>query len=307
MVTLPEVADDVLNEMTAEYEQAKTQAASYRREKKRLESEVDSLRANLAAGVMSADQLNWMDTQIRQRLARIKELADLESQPVGAAVGRPRPGKEAIETVRELLETLDETWGEKPNGLKNTLMRLLLKQIIIWPGPAKIRVRLVWQFGPPRELVIHRPRVGKRARWTERELSIVKEHYETADIDELVEMIPGRTWEGIREVGRRLGLSRATKKGGRGHRGKDRPYTPEEDKLIRRYYAGKIGIDEVKSTGRTIIGIRARAGKLGLTRQTGQVTWEWADDEDHISQEEHLPTPVLLVCRFRAGIPELEA
>ena len=202
---------------------------------------------------------------------------------------------------------MGETWDEKPNGLKNALLRLLLEQVIIWPGPAKIRVRLVWQFGPPRELVIHRPRVGKRARWTERELAFVKEHYETADIDELVEMLPRRTWESIREVGRRLGLSRATKKGGRGHRGKDRPYTPEEDELIRRYYAGKIGIGKVKSTGRTIIGIRARAAKLGLTRQTGQVTWEWADDEDDISQEERLPMSVLPLCRFRAGTPGLGA
>lgn len=59
-LTLPDVSKDVLNQLTDEYEAAKDQAASYRRERKRLETEVENLRGNLVAGVMSVKELEWL-------------------------------------------------------------------------------------------------------------------------------------------------------------------------------------------------------------------------------------------------------
>jgi hypothetical protein len=45
-------ADEVLEELTSEYKKAKVRAASYRREMKRMEAEVENMRTNLLAGVL---------------------------------------------------------------------------------------------------------------------------------------------------------------------------------------------------------------------------------------------------------------
>jgi hypothetical protein len=273
------LSERTLQKYTDEYEQAKAQAASYRREMKRLVAEVENLRGNLVIDVISADQLQWLDRQIQQRLARIKELADLESQPI--RVIHSIPGQSTIEDVKAFLENLNDEWQGQPNGFKNAVLRLLLDRVTIWHNPATIRVKLVWRAGFERELLIQRPHKRKYQPWTEHELEVLKKHYGTVGQYELMEMLPDRSWPAIKHRGSRLGLSRK-KTGSR----RCRPYTPEEDELIRRYYADEIGRDEVLSTGRTTSGIKNRARRLGLTWQPRQATWDWLDDGYPISQKE---------------------
>lgn len=164
-VALPELAEDVLGKLTDEYEQAKEQAASYRREVRRLDAEVENLRGNLTAGILSADQLQWIDRQVRERLARIRELADLESQPIGAAVGRPVPGRADIELVKDFLANLGEKWERQPNGLKNAFLRLLLDKVIIWSEPAPASRCSFGSSWNRRRPAVARSRSGRASRW----------------------------------------------------------------------------------------------------------------------------------------------
>jgi DNA invertase Pin-like site-specific DNA recombinase len=291
-----DLAERTLSKWADKYEAAKEQAASYRREMKRLETEVENLRGNLAMGILPPSELQILGQQIQGRLARIKELADLESQPIGAAIGHPIPGQATIEAVRAFLENLGEKWPTMPNGLKNAVLRLLLDRVIIWNEPATIRVKLVCRYGDERELLIHRAIKGTRERWTDDELEILREHYESAGQDELVEMLPGRSWWAISRKGRYLGLSRTRSNVREGH-----AYTPEEDELVRRYYAGEIGQDEVMSTGRTITSIKSRAERLKLGRRVRKVTWNWLDDEGGIIQRECSSGTVLPGCHSRAS------
>ncbi len=285
-VALPELAEEVLGKLTDEYGQAKEQAASYRREARRLDAEVENLRGNLTAGILSADQLGWIDQQVQERMARIRELADLESKPIGAAVGRPVPGRADIELVKDFLANLGEKWERQPNGLKNAFMRLLLDKVIIWPEPMQIKVRLFWRVGLEQELLIHRHCNGMRRVWSGAELGILRAHFETATRGELTAMLPGRSWRGIIGRGKRFGLSRAHHAGNPGQ--KAAPFfTPEEDNMVRRYSAGEIGLDEALSTGRTLESIRKRAMRLGLKRQ---LTWEWAGNNPPITERDSPPS-----------------
>lgn len=273
-ISLPELAEKTLHKLTNEYEQAKEQAASYRREMRRLETEVENLRENLSVEILGTDQLQWIDQQIKSRLARIRELSDLESQPIVQAVGHCVPGQADIELLKSWLDNLDEEWPRQPNGFKNVFLHLLLDEIVVWyDGQGEIRARLIWRVGLEQEILIHLPPCGgSRPAWSDAEISIMREHYEMATRDELRVMLPERSWEGIKCKGSNLGLTRSDDflhqrvKSGR--------YTLEEDNLIRRYYAGEIDIDEVLSTGRAMTGIRRRARILGLKRQTDP-TWEW--------------------------------
>jgi hypothetical protein len=110
-------------------------------------------------------QLEWIDQQIQARLSHMQELADLVKQPIGAAVGRPFPGKQDIELIRLFLSKLVETWDSQPNGLKNAHLRLLLDKAIIWPEPANIQVKLVWRTGLEQELIIHTQKQLPLAQW----------------------------------------------------------------------------------------------------------------------------------------------
>jgi DNA invertase Pin-like site-specific DNA recombinase len=281
LTALSDLPERTLQKYADEYEQAKAQAASYRREMKRLEAEVKNLRGNFIAEVMSPNQLEWLNEQIDQRLDSIEELADLENQPIGAMMKHHVPGQAAIESVRTFLENLGDEWPSQPNGFKNTVLRLLLDQVTIWHEPATIRVRLTWRAGFEREMLIHRPVKKKRQPWTDAEFDVVKEHYATATKDELLSLLPGRTWKAIKRKGHQLGLKRKE-----AERPKGTAYTPEEDELVRRYYAGEIERDEVMSTGRTADGIEHRARRLGLTWQPRKATWNWLDDGRLISQSE---------------------
>lgn len=278
-----ELAERTLKKWANEYEAAKEQAASYRREMKRLETEVKNLRGNLALGVLPPSELEILGQQIKERLARIKELADLESRPIGAVVGHPLPGQAAIESVRAFLENLGDNWDNMPNELKNAVLRLLLDKVIIWHEPATVRVKLIWRSGGEQCILIHRPRKTKQRNWTQTEIEIMREHYADASRKDLLAMLPNRTWQAIIHRAIILGLSRV------GERPKQHPYTPEEDELIRRYYADEITKEELQKTGRTMDSLRGRARRLGFKWQPRRTTWEWLDDDHDTLQEECSP------------------
>jgi hypothetical protein len=272
---VPDIAEHVLHKLTDEYDQAKEQAASYRREMNRLNAEVDHLLGNLATGILGPEQVKRIDGEVKHRLDRIRELADLESRPIGAVLGRAAPGQADIDLVKSFIANLDREWQTQPNGFRNAFLRLVLHRVIIWHKKEKeIRVRLVWRGGLEQELLIHRPREKKRQSWTEAELEVMRKYYEITTWDELLALLPERTWKAIKNMGARMGMVREED---RKQQGGGFPFTEEEDTLVRRYYAGEIGVKEATSTGRTMYGIWGRARALGLRGKSRKLTWEWLD------------------------------
>jgi hypothetical protein len=279
-IALPDLVEQILGKLTNEYEQAKEQAASYRREMKRLNSEVDNLWNNLtnsmAKGILSDESIKTIDVQIQSRLARIQELADLEKQPIGAAIGVSIPGQADVELIQSFLENLGENWVNQPNGLKNAFLRLLLDKIIIWPDATTIRAKLIWHVGLEQEILIHRPPL-KYKPWHKAEVKILRQHYATTSKEVLLAMLPNRTWISIIGKAVRLGLVRNDEVKEIGH---GKTYSEEEDRLIRRFYEGEISQDEIIAmTGRKLPNIRRRARKLGLKYYPPKATWEWLEEE----------------------------
>jgi|GEM_PF-3274068 len=277
-VAYPELAERVLAELADEREQVKEQVASYRREAKRLEQEIENLRANLATRILEREELAWIDAEINQRRSRIKELAQLEAKAVRAASDKPAVTQEDVNLVREFLADLSIGWGDQPDGLKNAFLRLVMDRAIIWRNQARIRVKLIWRTGLEQEMVIQGPEKMRR-HWTREELAVLEGYYETATIDELVAMLPGKTWRAITLRGNKLGLSRVRMTGGRGRRRKKlERWSEEEDQILRKLYAGEIasaeGLDKLK---RSPSAIRRRAHRLGLKRGNPRLDWELRD------------------------------
>lgn len=271
-IALPGLAEQVLSKLANEYEQAKERAASYRREMKRLESEVNNLRSNLSRDVLSLDQLRWLDEQIQTRLARINELADLEKQPIGVVIGKPEPGQADIQMVEAFLKNLPTIWPQQPNDLKNAFLRLLLDKIVIYNDNATIRAKITWRVGLEQEILIHKPfDKGRRSKWSDSETQILCQFYETASKEELMSMLPGRSWMSIREKAHVMKLpKKVVRRAAR--------FTPKEDEIIKRYCAGEISKEEaITLTGRDTDNIRGRIYNLGLVAVKNELNWEWVD------------------------------
>ena len=270
-ITLPGLAKQVLKKLADEFVHAKEQAASYRREATRLKAEIDNLRNNLAMEVFSADQAKWIDQQIHNRLARITELAELEKQPIGA-IGKPMPGQADIELVDAFLNNLDKNWDDQPNGLKNAFLRLLLDKVVIFNNPTTIRATIIWRVGLEQEILINRwfERFS-RPKWSETEVEILQQYYPVAEREELLKMLPGRSWSAIKSKAKGMELRRKRQK-----KRTSEHFTPEEDEIVRRYYTGEIDKSEAEAlTGREIESIRSRANRLGLLKVKPRITWEW--------------------------------
>ncbi len=274
-LTLPGLADRILDRLTDEYESAKEKTAGYRREIERLDREISNLRVNLSSGVMSADQLQWVDEQISARLGRIRELADLENRRVDTEAGLPVSRPEDIDLIRVFLSNLDESWPEQPNALKNALLRLVLDKVIIWAEPAQIRAKLIWRTGLEQELLIGRTIRGCWDKWSDEETATLRTSYPTLDPAELMAILPKRTWKAIKIRAKRLGIRRTEPLSAR----RSDSYTEQEDNLIRQFYAGEMSLEQLmKTTGRSENSIDCRARRMGLGHRVRERPWRWLDN-----------------------------
>jgi hypothetical protein len=201
----------------------------------------------------------------------------LANTPVGKVIG-PVVTEDDVELVKAFLADLSTGWDCQPNDLKNTFLQLVLDSVVIYHETATIRAHIVWQTGLEQEILIHRPPANSRSRnWTEAELAILREHFETGSTAELTAMLPIRSWRAISLKANRMGLHRPDMVGGRGHRGTFSRWTKEEDNILRQYYTGEILREEMSERlDRTPAGILRRAHRLGLERDTS-VKWEWLD------------------------------
>lgn len=68
-IALPSLVEQILSKLTNEYEQAKEQSASYRREMKRLTTEIENLQDNLTnsmtKGILADGSIKAIDEQIK--------------------------------------------------------------------------------------------------------------------------------------------------------------------------------------------------------------------------------------------------
>ena len=94
--------------------------------------------------------------------------------------------------------------------------------------------------------------------------------------DQLMALLPNRTWRQIAAKGRNLRLKRKV----RDKPGGNRPYASSEDAILRQYCCGEFDMGETlaRLEGRTEDSVRSRMKMLGLKRDySAKPKWEWAE------------------------------
>lgn len=270
----PELGDEVLARLAEDYEKAKARTSSFRKERERLSREIDILEHNYVTVRLTAERAARIEALIQERRARLKGLSDLEKGGEANRMAEPVITQDDIDLVRRFLSNLAEGWKAQSPDVKNAFLRLVMDRVLIWHSPSLIRVHLIWRTGLEQDLVIHRPYFEPRKRWSRREQEVLRQHFEMTPRDQLMALLPNRTWRQIAAKGRGLGLKRKV----RARRGGSRPYAPWEDAILREHCCGELNVAETLSRldNRTEYSVRCRMRKLGLKRAyTTKPTWEW--------------------------------
>lgn len=295
-ICLPGLAEGVLARLGGQDNQDEVQIATHRQEIKRLEGEVDNLKQNLinlgSTGILDQADYLAFNRQIEQRRQRIFELNELAA---ALEVKKVDIDRVDIEQVAYYLGKLLENWDRFPDKLKNIFFRIIIHKIEISRDGQLFTVRIHWRVGSVYTLRIFKPYRGRNVTpWTDEEKEILRTHWPTASQDELIDLLPGKSWVSIRGHGKATGIERLAPP----KRSKSpRPFTAEEDELVRRFYAGEIDKAEATQTGRSLMAIYARSSKLHLGHRDYSPSWEWVEKgataatEGYLSKQEPQSEP----------------
>lgn len=118
--------------------------------------------------------------------------------------------------------------------------------------------------------------------WTTIEIKILRNRYETADFDTLLDLLPDRTYYAIIQRANHLGLKRPRRCYGS---------TAEIDDAIRRYYQSPPRSNGVRDLanriGRPRWWVSQRAGRLGVVNPRNTKQPDWTDAEEQLLADNH--------------------
>ncbi len=261
-------ADRVIQSLMADQERAKAKHAAAEREYLRLEKEIESLKANLAATRLP-EQVDAMLEQIESILQQKARLAAQESSPLGRVLSAAEVG-----TIRDFLTNLDTQWTILTTELKNTFLTLLLERIIVRHDSEDITALIIWRTGVRQEIRISVNQFARVQRWTSDENRFLSEHYCRLSPRDLCQHLSGRTWQSIQKQAALLGITASEKR--RNSYRDTKPFTTTEDEILRAGFRNSLSELELLAQlpGRFPGTLQRRARKLGLVKKP-VVQWEF--------------------------------
>jgi hypothetical protein len=192
----------------------------------------------------------------------------------------PTLTQEQIDRVRRFLTSIEAEWPSLTPALQREFLgQIALDRILMRHDNQQIWCRLLWRSGEVQEIVIQRPFVDDRVRWTEADEAVLREHFLDATVERLLDLFPNRTWIGISRKAWTMGLDRLKVPNG-GAGAPKRRWEDWEMDLLRRYYAAEISKAEVQAAipNRRWDSIRAKANQMGLSwveRQPWEPNLRW--------------------------------
>ena len=102
--------------------------------------------------------------------------------------------------------------------------------------------------------------MSKGTRWDESEVSILLENYKTKTVDELAELLPGRSCDAIKQRAQQEEIALDYI-----------PWTEEEFNIIRQYYPTEGKKVQRRLPNRSVKNIQVTAFRLGVKRQRNAV------------------------------------
>jgi hypothetical protein len=264
-------SEEVLTRLESESNTRSLEESQNRQRVNKLEGEKKKWQALLTScvdeitGKVDRDREEYYWEKIQEIDA---QLVEIRSKPVPTDI---KPVDYSV--VRNFLQAINRKWSGYSPGLRNRFLKLLIDRVELH-GDSGIEATIYWKNGFRQEVSIHRPPSNSKLerRWTEEEIELLKQVYQSSSEEELLEAFPGRSWKGIAMKAYRLGLSRDHSPN------KWRRWSREDDKNLITYYESNDSLEKTaEKLGRSVYGVRARMRIKGLTRPKESIkkfTWE---------------------------------
>jgi DNA invertase Pin-like site-specific DNA recombinase len=274
-------AEAVLAQLEEEYDTARDEAQQRRRERRRLQEEIDTLKQNLAL-TRTPEHVAMIFEQIDRSTERLQALVDTTPDGASRVLSAAQ-----VATVRAFLADLRTGWDQQAPGLRNEFMRLVLDRVVVRVDRDHVEATLLWRTGIEQHLWIERPpiRRGGKLPWTEEDNIWLRQYYATASREALQARFPHRTVMAVRKQAATLGIKRP-------QHGTSKPkgarWTAAENARLRAHAAGTISSAELcaQLPGRTWDAIETQRRVLGLTRQPQAIYYRVVRDAREIVAEE---------------------
>ncbi|MCW5848971.1 MAG: recombinase family protein [Anaerolineae bacterium] len=279
---LAQYAEPVLSYLETELEENKSRADSYKRDYARLTAQIERLKHDLDF-VDTPFQRKAIWEEIEAKTSQREALSHVENHPVGRVISAAD-----VQNVRACLARIKDRWDSFPNDIKNEFLRLVLQKIILRHDEYTITARVIWQTGREDRIRIWRPRPNATNVWTAEEDAIIREHYPSTPQEEVLKLLDGRTWLAIKHRARGLGVCRERKavRYRVAYPNSRKPWTAEDDALLKRYYEGEISKAECMTTlARSWGAVLRRGESMGLEWKPRHafrkfLRWEVLEGED---------------------------
>jgi hypothetical protein len=156
---------------------------------KELTSQIDGLFLTLKSPKLDARQRGDF-LEERGKLKRRREALQQE-----LAVQTPL---QVYIKYKDLIELMGKYWERYPYEDRQALVALLVKRVCLeYLSPRFMQITIVWKEFPPDVGIIQRANACS-FRWTPQEDQIIRELYPTASPQTLLDILPHRSWDGIR-------------------------------------------------------------------------------------------------------------
>jgi hypothetical protein len=234
-IAFPEMTDQVKAALQNDFSQTQTKVQAYRRERQRIEAEIETIRHNFSVMRLDSDAARMMAEDVERRLA---ELRLLEAKEKEVYAGQTL-SQDDLDFVTGFLANLQREWHNVSNALQARLFNLILKQIVISFDGDDFLAEIQWQTGETDTLWIERPvKNVPRKRWEKPEIELLRQHYPNASITQLMEIFPGKSIDNIRSQANRQKLYRQVPL--------TEPWTEQEDDILRDFAGEKMSYKQMR-------------------------------------------------------------
>lgn len=235
-IAFPEVTDQVKTALQDDMGQSRARTQAYRRERQRIQGEIENLRHNFSVMRLDSEAARMMTEDIEQRIVELSVLETKEKE----VYSEQTLSQSELEFVTGFLANLSSEWPNVSRTLKNRLFNLILKRIEVNPDGDDFMVDIHWQTGQVDTLWIEKPvKNVSRKPWDESEIALLRQHYPTASLGELMQLFPDKSIDTIRAQANRQKLYRQVTL--------TEPWTDVEDEILRHFAAKEISYKQMRT------------------------------------------------------------
>jgi len=170
--------------------------------------------------------------------------------------------------VREFLQTLSVKWSSFPRTIRNRILSKIIDHVDLSHQGQIIEATLYWKTGQVQQVIVQRTGliVKRQPHWSNKELATLEKMWSSANQEELLVALPGRTWKAISNQANKQRwhrVSRSVKPTSR------KRWKSSEDQEGKRLYEQGVPVSDIAiKLGKPIGALRQRASSKGWRRPT---------------------------------------